>query len=820
VYADNTDNTPFTGTFNQPTGVNAGSFSISTATNCGSAGNITCGKLVTNGVLAAGSYNITLTTSQGGSQSVTIRAVSGTTVPCGSSSTVQNTANAAGAGATLLFPACTFNWTNGVSAPSNQTWVGIPGQTIFDAGGSEVGSGNCGNSIMVCGIGAGTTGVTLANLSFQNLGTNFSNPATCVPGGAPGFPDCPHRDYMVQTNNGWTLQNNIFRNSVFQGVTAQFHDGTSVNIINNQVSHMGAFGIGSGDLGAATINVVGNEITDDNYSPIHTGDGSGNKWLGPNFTMNWNYNYVHDTQSDGFWEDSYSGMTVTLRGNTFIRNGSSGIEIEDANGNYEISHNVFIDNGNGSVVSGYPGSPSPYNDVRIHGSPNVNVHDNNFSQESGGSFPGVTSGISDTDCRGSSNAPNNVTLQNNSVTFKSAAVTAGSGYNGGTWGAWYACDPTTTHTGTSSNGNHFHIPGGTISDAHFVWFTSTSWSSPIVSFAQFRSLYGQDSSGTIDTTDATAKGCLHVACAVDPVGAGGTQAMAGGCGPDPAPPAAVMAGYTCETFYDNFTSTSTIDLVNNTMPYDITKKWWSNGHWTRAADCPQSDWCTRNPPQNVTDPNFATIVNGKVNITQNVPIVNAGFPMLGSCAPSSSPPYYIGVPNGPGGFYMEVKYFSGNLNAAIYLWPTEYLTAGPGSPAVAFTELDNPDTNGNWRAAVFWYINENNNPPGASGGPDIAGGVGPPVDTTMNMGALSLPGRDNTGQPFPGSQGAGTPLLNWYTNDVYAASNYGHGGDGALASLNWIEVLSNQHNCVMISAPGNGTSVSIDHVRIWQKPPS
>src|SRR6266446_5164292 len=59
VYADMSPmSAAFTGTFNPPTGANASSFSISTVSNCGSAGNITCGKLVTNGSLGAGTYNI------------------------------------------------------------------------------------------------------------------------------------------------------------------------------------------------------------------------------------------------------------------------------------------------------------------------------------------------------------------------------------------------------------------------------------------------------------------------------------------------------------------------------------------------------------------------------------------------------------------------------------------------------------------------------------------------------------------------------------------------------------------------------------------
>jgi hypothetical protein len=527
VYADNAGNTPFTGTFSQPTGANASSFSISTIANCGSAGNITCGKLVTNGVLAAGTYNITLATSQGGSQRVTIYAVAGTIVSCGSSTTVQNAANAAGNGATLLFPACTYNWTAGVSAPTNQTWVGVPGQTIFDAGGNEVSGGNCGNAIMVCGIGAGTTGVTLANLTFQNHGSNLSNPVSCFPGGNMTYPDCPHRNWMVQTNNGWTVKNNIFKNSVWQAVTSQFVDGASINFINNVIQHMGANGIGTGQTGAATFNVIGNDISDINYTPILTCDGSGNKWLGDNFTLNWKFNYVHDNlATSGFWEDSYSNMTMLFQGNTWVRNGWGAIQLEVANGTTTIDSNVFIDNGNSqlsvpSVQCGLTSTP----DIWVHGSPNVTVTNNNFTQDSSGlSYPGLTLGISDDDCRvpvGQDPSVVNINAHDNTVTFRGQA---GSNTHGGvTWGSFQACNPKYPTSSNASNNNHFHVPRGNTSDPHFSWMNGSNWEQPVLSFTGFQSTYGQESTSTIDTTDAGANGCLHVACAVNPVGSGGTQ---------------------------------------------------------------------------------------------------------------------------------------------------------------------------------------------------------------------------------------------------------------------------------------------------------
>jgi hypothetical protein len=58
-------------------GANASNFSISMAQNCGSGGNIACGHLVTTGSLAAGTYQITVGTSLGGSLPVTVNVVDG-----------------------------------------------------------------------------------------------------------------------------------------------------------------------------------------------------------------------------------------------------------------------------------------------------------------------------------------------------------------------------------------------------------------------------------------------------------------------------------------------------------------------------------------------------------------------------------------------------------------------------------------------------------------------------------------------------------------------------------------------------------------------
>jgi hypothetical protein len=385
VYADNVGNVPFTGTFNAPTGSNAGSFSISTATNCGSAGNITCGKLVTHttGGLSAGTYNITLTTSRGGSQSVTINALSGTNVPCGSSVTVANTANSAGNGATLLFPSCTYNWTTSVAAPTNQTWVGIPGQTIFDAGGTPVltDTSACGDQEMICGLTPGTTGVTIANLTFQHFQDGDPQPPYCGP-------DACGRGFAIGVNDGWTVRNTTVNGVILVGSVTQFNTGT-VNYINDSWIHTGQGGLGGGSFGpitspSAVVNVTGNEFGDMNYIPTASCNGSGNKWLYHNFTLNYKYNYHHDVKGPALWFDSFNNQHYNIVGNTFLRIGASAIQIEQQHtetGDY--SFNVIDHSGDGSTLDAQApacgGEGQAWPAIIIQGSANANIHDNNIS---------------------------------------------------------------------------------------------------------------------------------------------------------------------------------------------------------------------------------------------------------------------------------------------------------------------------------------------------------------------------------------------------------------------------------------------------------
>jgi hypothetical protein len=76
------------------------------------------------------------------------------------------------------------------------------------------------------------------------------------------------------------------------------------------------------------------------------------------------------------------------------------------------------------------------------------------------------------------------------------------------------CNTGVSHSNSSSNSDHFHVPGGSVGDGHFDWFQDSASSgtyndpSPI-SFAQFQTQDGQELNGTIDTQDASVPGCTQ-----------------------------------------------------------------------------------------------------------------------------------------------------------------------------------------------------------------------------------------------------------------------------------------------------------------------
>ncbi len=516
VYADfSRISTNYSGTF-ALSGANAGNFAISTSSdNIRNVGHIT-----TNGSLTAGDYSITVTAtgaSGSNSQNVTVHAVSGTTVACGTSATVRNAANAAGNGATLLFPACTYNWTNSVAIPSNQKWIGIAGQTIFDAGGIQLTDTTGCDLQMICGGVSGTTGVTLANLTFQNYGSNFTQP----PGCDPNFPaTCNFRGWAVAAFDGWTIRNTLIQNMGMAGAVTQFQNG-GVNWVNNRILNTGFQALAGGSIngsGGGPINIIGNEIGFMNTQTSASCDGSGDKWLSSNFALNLKFNYYHDVDGPAFWSDTADGDTWVITGNTFSRIGTDGLYIEqNHSGTFDVGLNVFNHNGDGSRRTaeepGCGGEGQTWQAIRIDGSANTNAHDNNFSvyevtKSGGGPF-----WFSDEIGNGAGFDGNNV-FQHNTVNF---FYTNGSNPDSAI--SWHASGQNTS--GNSETGNHHHLIGGNV-NGNTHWFWSTQSDTP-QTFASFQSA-GQDtgaSGATIDTIDTSTTGCTHVACSGSGIGADG-----------------------------------------------------------------------------------------------------------------------------------------------------------------------------------------------------------------------------------------------------------------------------------------------------------
>jgi len=272
-------------------------------------------------------------------------------------------------------------------------------------------------------------------------------------------------------------------------------------------------------------------------------------------------------------------------------------------------------------------------------------------------------------------------------------------------------------------------------------------------------------------------------------------------------------GYTCEILADSFTALSTIDLVQNAQPYSAGYNWYSVGPWPRVASCNnQPFWCTSSA-QNVSS-GFASIVGGKVKLTQNVSTPSS-YPILSSCYPTGAAPYWGGTPIPPGGYYFEVKFSSGTPTIA-WTMPTEFLTAGIGA-TVQFVEEDNIDNGGNGRGNAAWYT--------TGGALETNQGIflESPQDTITNAlvaGVMAVPAADANGQTLSsGVLPVGQVILNWYNTTGFAATNAGNGATSPFTG-NWITQLTNQHNCVLISGNGVGVQFGVDWVRVWTKPVS
>jgi hypothetical protein len=451
-------------------------------------------------------------------QNVTVHAASGTSVACGASIPTSGTA--------ILAPNCTyFANTPGGSQINNLsgTLIGAGnGSTIFDGQNTACGGVNQNTS---------QAGGTIIGIQFQNY-------KCTLPQG-----------YPILTWTNTVVRNSRVINSAGVGIVIQ---GAGAFIANNFVDNMGYGGMTATILGSSSSSqptiAIGNEITRANATHYDTCNDAGTFKFLPGGTQDIRIlnNYFHDNFGPGPWPDTTStSITITISGNTFVRDGGPGANIEQAHGSTTIDHNVLVHEADGSTFpseycdsSAPVGQPPPYCGsgqciypngdpgaqaaINISGSSNMNVHDNNIStytvfdqtiqaNESGNPYQVDDELGNGQDCVHTLPYISNNTPHDNTVNF----FTTNSG------SIWRFNQPGCAGdhiNGIASNNNHFHLIGGnTSTDAHWYWFNQGNTAQ---TFANYRSS-GQDANSTIDTTDASTTGCTHVACSGSGVGAGG-----------------------------------------------------------------------------------------------------------------------------------------------------------------------------------------------------------------------------------------------------------------------------------------------------------
>lgn len=419
-------------------------------------------------------------------------------IPCGTDATIQSAIDGNPAGTTFnLAASCTYHFSHAVTPKNNDQFIGAgASSTILDEGGTNGADGR-GTAF------SDGTGVTIASMTIQNFGPKVRG-------------DGSSGNAMILPGDGWTIRDSVIQNAGSYGI---YIVGNGIAIVNNLIIHNGLAGI-SGNAGpmpdpSRPTVMRGNEISFNNDQFNDTCNGGGAlKILGQGAFQYLN-NFVHDNYGSGFWFDTATGVIILVKGNTFIKNGHHSVELEDATGSIEVANNVSIDEGNGSndpaFFCGGSDRWQSYPAHMLHGVHNsVIVHDNFVMVENGPSNPGGVypgAGLYFNDAEGRAGDLNNITMLNNTYTFRTTSAgpfDASFGTNGNS-------NPSVPKSGTSANNDHFHVPGGSTSDVHFAWQPQQSCgaycAAPLVSFSQFQSTDGQESGGSIDTTDVSVLGC-------------------------------------------------------------------------------------------------------------------------------------------------------------------------------------------------------------------------------------------------------------------------------------------------------------------------
>ena len=268
-------------------------------------------------------------------------------------------------------------------------------------------------------------------------------------------------------------------------------------------------------------------------------------------------------------------------------------------------------------------------------------------------------------------------------------------------------------------------------------------------------------------------------CGPDPVPA---------CGSSPVPVGALQAGFTQQTFCDDFTTLETIDTTNsNTAGFN----WYPGQAWPLAAQT--AGWT-----------NFATVPSTYYSIVEGgglliSPTSTFGGPVLATCYPLSDAPF-IGGHLFTHGFYLAVTacwedpppFWKKKSWPAVWSFPSEFLIGGTSSP-LNIIELDNEEAPYG-RHLHYWKFSE---------------GKGTRYDMTLDSTVKS--GTEYALLVVPADLNNGTPAVDIFTNGTYTPTALN------LPFSDTFTLAATQHMCILLSADSTWP-MTVKKVAVWQSP--
>lgn len=274
------------------------------------------------------------------------------------------------------------------------------------------------------------------------------------------------------------------------------------------------------------------------------------------------------------------------------------------------------------------------------------------------------------------------------------------------------------------------------------------------------------------------------------------------------PPASASAvGYTCRTFYDDFTSLSTIDTTNTKAPGF---KWYPGQLWPRSLAT--ANWPGTTLAGNVVPATWYSIGAGGLVLT---PLVDdtLGQLALMTCAPTTTTPYWTGTAITGGFLLRTVQSVTGTTGAnawpLIWTWPVEFLTGGqPGN--LVWIEDDHFHTRNPSgpvtpiaRFLLWW---------------SVINGVYTPARSDF-LSAQTVPATVSTSESLlvPAARNGGTSKFDFIQDGTTSNVPSTGGGwtNGGHADTN--ELFMAQNNCILLGT-GSGTTMTYRSVEVWQAP--